>query len=617
MKQAFLICFIWAFASSAQENENDTSTTLSREIAEYSGTATDISENSLDAQIESSNTSEDTEHSIAQAQKDVIAIINREFEFEDLPEYITAQAKKEFFISVGMELIEYLVTVFPQSARYEASIKLLGDYYYNKKNYQKALYYLEQWCARAEGEELSLATYKLGYVYQELGEHEKAIKTFLRVIDFVGESDEMVYTTYIEIGRSYHILNNIKKEIVTYENASNFFVDKAKSAYFDLLIAKTHFEQQNYFDAQWNLEKIVREYPDSRFIYEALYILAQTYNKTDDLDKQRKVLLDIINRRTTDNNYITRALSDLGDSYYKKNEYKDAVIAYYTALKQDTGELDAAHIVSRLAHSYVKLGLYDLALEAFQELLGKGIDTKKKTEVFFEIAKINFEQQRYDDSLKALENVLLNQSILDEKRTDTFYLQAMNFFYLKKYRESFETFLQIKHQASNQVIAVKSIFMLGAILEKIEKFYSAARYYNEVLNKYNSLVNPEAGDSEENGQRAVFSEYDKNELMKVRTDTLFALANGYFERENYEKSVEYYIQLSELELAVSDKAWAFYRTGKCFENRGEYDKAKEMFKRVETGFPDIEIARQASWDSKNVEWRQTMPHLSKEKNTQQ
>ncbi|MDX9703432.1 MAG: tetratricopeptide repeat protein [Candidatus Auribacterota bacterium] len=532
-------------------------------------------------------------------KKDIVReIINRPFEFSGIPDHITSQFKEEHIRKISADLYSALIEFFPESEYYEQSIRHLAMYHFENKDYPKAKQYLEKYLSlQGDSRKTIQMRFNLGVVYKELEMYKRAIKSFFQVIDTLGEHD-LSYEAYLNIADCYQRQDNIKKLIMTYENVAGYFNDTRIIAGSLLKVSKIFIEQNNYFSAIWNLKRITERYNHSEHYYEALYILAGCYAKTGEIVLQRDILKELASDHSLDNRFVYRALYALADSYYSTEEYKEASIAYFTALKSEPRYKDALEARFKLAKSYLNLDVIDMAEATFEQLAGEKLPPQRKREVLFSLGKIYYINNSFEKSIESL------KKITGDKEHDLLirYYMAMSYYKLEEYRKSFEQFLYLEHQEADPVMKVNGIVMLGSILLALDKFDSATHYFDNSIEIIDNLTRVDKKESSDNNKSSVLSNDQVEQLNKLKIEALFALGRGYFKVKQFDKAAQIYQILMPLDILPADRAWVLYQIGKCYENSQDYEKAKLMYTELREKYPEYNVAEQAAWDLKNIEW---------------
>jgi tetratricopeptide (TPR) repeat protein len=301
---------------------------------------------------------------------------------------------------------------------YEATDKAL--YFIDKKEYEKALTYLEIVIKTDISSLKGWACFQIGYCYGELKSYTKAIEALKQAIRIDPDDAD----TYYNLGCVYGNIDNHTKAIEAYKQAIRIDPDYANSHYglglaynklgFDkdaieeykqairidpdntnarINLGITYGELDNYTEAIEAFKQAIRIDPDDAVTY---YNLGYAYGNIDNYTKaieafKQAIRIDPDNTNAHINlgkaygelgNY-TKAIEsfkqairinpgyvgaycNLGYAYYRLGFYKDAVESYKQAARIDS---DDAVIHYNLGVSYYELGLYKNAIESFKQAI--------------------------------------------------------------------------------------------------------------------------------------------------------------------------------------------------------------------------------------------------------
>jgi len=554
------------------------------------------------------NSSPENKLGIDQKREQIQKIIDRRFEFEDVPDYIAGHKKKIFLQETSIMLLENLVNNFPDSGFYNEALYKLGDYYYTTKNYKKAVPYFEKYVEKMNVEGKSREVrFKLGVSYKKLKKYQSAIISFFKVLDLYGKTD-LSYDAYLQIADCYMRQNDIKKLIVTYENVASYFNDIDIICESFIKVAKIYIDNKNYFEGMWVLRKLVTQYKGSKYYFEGLYLLGICYGKIGEHDKEIEMFKEVVSTYSNDNKFGDKAMYSLAESYYLNNEFKEASAAYYTALKRDPENPENANATYNLAMCYLKLGVPDLALENFKKIKSMNIDDEKRKQSFFYIGEIYHNRGEYEKAIETLSKIADKEDI--NANPHAVYYLGLSYFNLKNYRTAFEYFLSLEHQENDLIRKTEGIYMLGKTLVAIGKFDSSTHYFNLAIDIINRIFANKAKNVDDHGQKK-FTDEQEERLKVIEKEILMELAKGYFDKGEFVKSAQKYEILSGITGVSSDQAWVLYKISKCYENVKNFDKSNEFYKRLIAQYPDSEFAKQAVWDLKNIEWKQRHSKFNK------
>lgn len=536
-------------------------------------------------------------------KKQISEIIDREFMFQGLPEYIAGHVEKKFLEENGVKLMELLIKNYPDSRHYLEALYQVGNYYYDNKKYKKAILNFEKYLEINDRKERSKELYyKSAVSHKNLKMYKEAVNLFYKVLDTFGRS-EYSYDAYQGIADCFKEQNDINKLIVTYENVTGYFedVEIVTSNWFK--IVEIYIEQKNYYEAIWILNRLVDRYETSKNYFEALYLLAACYGKSGDFEKEQKILNQIIKDHSITNKYGIKSLFSLGNSHYLNKNYKEASITYYSALKKDPRYPDRSNAMYKLGKSYLELNCPELALDVFNDLAEEPLGDEKKREILFHIGEIYLKQQNYSKAIEGLFKIVNQNNLEQSYSSKAIYCLGLCYFYQEKYRNAFEYFMYVEHNEEDDVLRSRSIYMLGKVLVKVSKFDSSTIYFNSAIEIADNFFQIRDTATEAEKENMEFNIKDEVMFAEIKKDSLFALANGYFEKNNFKESAVFYEKLVKINMGKPDRAWVLFHLGKCYENTRNFSRARDLYIQVRDTYPEQEVARQAEWNIKNMKWR--------------
>lgn len=391
--------------------------------------------------------------------------------------------------------------------------KIIGESYFNLKKYEESIPYLEaydqpyiKWNATDY--------YQMGYVYYKVGQYEKAISFFNKIIL---EQNGIAQNAYYHLGESYLKVEKKLEAFHAFKSASemNFEPELQEDAYYNY--AKLSYDIGNpYESVPTVLRNFLKKYPKttnkkeinqlivSSFVLskdykEALRILEEdpsislpnAYQKAayllgKDLFADEKYQESIV--------YFEKALSKPVDAYlvlksyflkaeaeYLLGEYKEAIISYKQYIEiegeKDVVELRQAHY--SIAYAYFKLKEYELAIKNFNVYVGsEPIDKVRLNDAYLRLGDCYYVTKQYWTAANAY-----NMAIKMKQKTADYahYQKAMCYGYIDKRAE------KIKGLNEFAQLFPKSSYNDDAVFE-LANTYSLSNENKKALSAYQKLV---------------------------------------------------------------------------------------------------------------------------------
>lgn len=195
------------------------------------------------------------------------------------------------------------------------------------------------------------------------------------------------------------------------DKASKLLELYPKSKYADdahFLLGKCFYYQQDYFSARRQFIEIQSNYPKSSFLAEATLWLAKT-DLSLDLFEESGAILNRLVRQKIPNAIKGEAYYFLGKYYEKQQNHENAVESYLRGVEVGVGEMKAEAMFS-IGANYDALGMYDKAEEYFRKVLDADPERDLRFEAQLRYAEIIKKQNRFDEAIKLLENLLSDEN---------------------------------------------------------------------------------------------------------------------------------------------------------------------------------------------------------------
>lgn len=319
--------------------------------------------------------------------------------------------------------------------------KIIGESYFNLKQYEKAIPYLSQYKGK-KGKWNNTDFYQLGYAYYKQKNFESAISQFNKIIsgkDFVAQN------AYYHLGESYLNVNKKQEALNAFKNASEMTFDTAIQEDASLNYAKLSYEIGNsYQSVPAILQGFLKAYPtnanksvvekllidsyiSSKNYKEALALLEKNKNPENkeayqkvsfyrglelyldrDYTGAAKMFKSAISGQV-DPEFTARATFWKGETEYIVADYANAAISYKQFLAMAKAALTPEYKNSNynLAYAYFKMKDYDLAAIAFQSHIDKVKDDKVRlTDAYLRLGDCFFVTSKYQQAMDAYNKVI-------------------------------------------------------------------------------------------------------------------------------------------------------------------------------------------------------------------
>jgi TolA-binding protein len=394
--------------------------------------------------------------------------------------------------------------------------KIIGESYFNLKQYGKAIPYLEQYAGR-KGKWNNTDFYQLGYAYYEQKEYEKAISQFNKIIE---GKDFVAQNAYYHLGLSY--LNTGKKQeaLNAFKNASEMdfnaqiqedaALNYAKLSYdignayqtvpgilldflkkypnnssrseVEKLLVDSYISSKNYKEALVLLEK--NRTPENKLAYQKVlfYRGLELYNDTNYTEALK--MFNSAVKEQKDPDFTARATFWKAESEYVTDDFQSALISYkqFAGLAAAKATDEYKNINYNIAYTYFKLKEYDQAGNYFQAQIDNSKQDKARlNDSYLRLGDCRFVNAKYGPAMEAYAKAM------DTKGVDADYAQyqkALSYGFMSrndKKTEELNNFLQMYKKSSYRDDA---LYELGNTYVAQKKNDQAIKTYDQLIAEY-------------------------------------------------------------------------------------------------------------------------------------
>src|SRR5690606_37750681 len=414
------------------------------------------------------------------------------------------------------------------SQYYDLELKqMIGHAYFERKDYTKALPYLEDYVNRSEKvrrEDL----YELSYSYYQANQLNKAIEGFRQLS---GKDDSLSQHAMYLLGDAY--LKTGQKA-----NARNAFLfcasnssDKKQQEISKYQYAKLSYELGYQDEALNALRTFLSEYPNSPYQAEArdllVAVLTNTNNYRDALallegisnpsQNAKRLFPRILYGRATElindgrlaeaESLIDRALRDpnngsvlpflyfwKGELSYRDNDMDDAIKYYNLYVNSGSptsGEATGAHARYNLGYAYLRKENYAVARDFFEPLAkNPGLSSDELTQdAYVRAADANFMEKNYTRARSMYENVTRYSWPAEDYAT----FQTAMIVGIKDSKGKIDLLKTINRKFPQSSLVIDANMEIADTYMADENFSAAIPFLNNVLNSTgNASLKPQS-----------------------------------------------------------------------------------------------------------------------------
>ncbi|MFH6987648.1 tetratricopeptide repeat protein [Flavobacterium collinsii] len=440
--------------------------------------------------------------------------------------------------------------------------KIIGESYFNLKQYGKAIPFLEQYAGK-KGKWNNTDFYQLGYAYYEQKEYEKAISQFNKIIE---GKDFVAQNAYYHLGLAY--LNTGKKQeaLNAFKNASEMDFNAQIQEDAALNYAKLSYEIGNaYQTIPGILLDFLKKYPNNSSKSEVEKLLVDSYISS----KNYKEALSLLEKNRSPENKAAyqKVLFYRGVELYNESNYQEAGKMFKSAIsEQKTPEFTARATFWKAETEYMTDDFQN-ALLSYKQFAGLAAakTTNEYKNINYNIGYAYFKLKEYDQAGNSFQ-AQIDNSKEDKVRLNDSYLRLGD-----------SRFVNSKYSAANEAYA-KAIEAKG-----VDADY--AQFQKAISYGFMSKNDKKADELNNFLQMYKKSSY--------RDDALYELGNTYVTEKKNDQALKTYDQLISEFKNGSFTSKAILKQGLIYYNSDRDDQALVKFKKVAAEFPKTPEALEA------------------------
>jgi tetratricopeptide (TPR) repeat protein len=432
--------------------------------------------------------------------------------------------------------------------------KIIGESYFNLKQYDKALPYLKDYRGK-KGKWNNTDFYQLGYTYYQQKDYNNAISQFNKIID---GKDFVAQNGYYHLGESYLKLDKKQEALNAFKNASEMDFDKKIQEDANLNYAKLSYEIGNsYQSVPEVLTSFLAKYPTTPNKLEIETLLINSYITSKNY-KDALILLEK-NKSTANKEAYQKVTFYRGLELYTDGNYKEALAMFKkSAAEQKVAKFTARATFWKGETEYV-LDSFNEALLSFKQFENnaEAKSTPEYKNINYNIAYAYFKKKEYEQAADFYQQHIA-QNTSDKVRLNDAYLRLGDSrFMTSKYWPAMEAY--------NKAIEMKGIDADYAAFQKALSYGFVSRNEKKIED---------------------FIEFLKTfKTSQYRDDALYELANTYVNEGKTDLAIKAYDQLLSESKNGTYSAKAMLKQGLVYYNNQKEDLALAKFKRVVSDYP--------------------------------
>lgn len=456
------------------------------------------------------------------------------------------------------------MTAMPKSNASEKSElnKIIGESYFNLKQYDKALPYLKEYKGK-KGKWSNTDYYQLGYTYYMQKDYENAILQFNKIID---GKDSVAQNGYYHLGECYFKTGKKQQALNAFKSASEMDFDKKIQEDANLNYAKLSYEIGNSYQSVPDvLAAFLEKYPTSPAKSEIENLLINSYITS----KNYKAALTLLEKNNAPENKVAyqKVLFYRGIELFTDGSYSEALAMFKKSMANPKNEKITARATFWKGETEYVLDNFSNATDNFKqfEASAEAKNTPEYKSINYNIAYAYFKQKEYDQAGNYFQRYVDGPKDDKVRLTDAYLRLGDSRFVTSKYWPAMDAY--------NKAIEMKGIDADYAAFQKALS-YGFVGKNDKKIDDFNSFLT-------------------KFKTSQYRDDALFELANTYVTENKTDLAISTYDQLLREFKNGSFASKAILRQGLVNYNAQRNEAAIVKFKEVAAKYPRTPEASEA------------------------
>lgn len=524
-------------------------------------------------------------------------IANREITVQEINYYTTVCALKQDESRAEDAAIDY-IDLEKNNARVQMMNYHLGEYYFRRKDFDKAIDHYEQAnIANLSNKEIASMKFHQGYAYftkQQFARAKPLLNTIRTMKDDPNYLDANYYYGFIAFRdkqyndalESFRVVENEKEysTVVPYYIAQIYYIQDrkeealayaenkiktGKSQYYDLemkqMIGHAYFERKEYAKALPYLEDYVKG--STKVRREDLYELSYCYYMAKNMNKAIEGFKQLSGK---EDSLSQNAMYLLGDAYLKTGQKSNARNAFLFCASNSSDKKQQEISRFQYAKLSYELGYQDEALNSFRSFITDYPSSTYSAEAKDLLVAVLANTNNYREALSLLEGMANPTPNARRVYPRILYGRATELINDGRLGEADALLDKALKDPNNGAVLPLVNFWKGEIAYRENRLDDAIKYYNA----YVSAGAP--GNGEANALHARYN-----------------LGYCYLRKENYPVALSFFEPLSKGAGLASDELTqdAYIRTADCYFMARNFTKAKTMYDNViKFSWPDEDYA---------------------------
>jgi len=497
------------------------------------------------------------------------------------------------------EYFQKLIFETPQSSKYSEAQFRLGEYYFNKRDYFKAIEHYKQIIDNWDDPFFNMSLYKLGWSYYNINDYTNSISTYLYLISDIKLMEELPTEL---LGKTKADVENEAIDYIAHsfceyggaEKARSILSEKKNHEHAALILEKMGeiYKKRNFYgDAIACYQVLLDLFPHYEYAPNIHKQIIEAYEK--DYDQERALIAkeNFIKMYGPGSDWISHFPEGniRDDALIMVQEMQFSLGTYYQSMAQEKNRKQE----------------YDLSIANYEDYLEKFNESDKKETVNYYLAECYYEVGDYERAASAYYNVMMSDDEVEYKSAAA-YNRVLSYdelikksektdsltFYLEEFlgeKSSYPIAIRVASEPQANLIKACNDFLIhlpeDPKINEVMMKYAATLYelakYDLAIKVYKRVA------------------IDENRGIEFYKSAMNMIAQSYFKMNDYNEAERWYVKVADLYpdsteyLSHARKmiASAKYKQAEFINSKGRQSKAATEFLKLAFNTPDEEIAR--------------------------
>ena len=484
-----------------------------------------------------------------------VAVINQEYN-KLVPYYISEilyyQGKKEAALIYGDSVLKENKNLYYQNEL----LLLIGQLYFEKNNYAKALPLLEDYVNQNSKVSKEIL-YELSYCYYQTNDTKKAIEGFKELSN---EKDSLGQNSMYQLASIYLSIEDKKNARVAFHFCANNNSDKIQQKISRFNYAKLSYELGYQDIALKEIRTFINDYPGSAYDIEAKELLVNLLLKTNDFE---------------------------------------AGVKLYESL--DSPSINARKVYPILLYGKAIQRYNDMMLDQSEKIFNRITNTPFAEKIIpyakFWMGEIEYRQKRYDVAIMNLLSFVNANPIAqnDASVPNARYTLGYAYFQKQQYKEALSQFEAIVKPVSYGLNTFEQdVFLRVAdCYYALKGFIKAQKLYEQVV-QYN-FIQADYGLFQKSMIVGIKNSNEKILLLKslqqkypssnLIVDAKMEMSTTYIAEQNFTQAIPYIKELLQIKEAERMRPSLYAKLGLSYYNEGDNEQALFAYTKLIKEYP--------------------------------